>query len=344
LDEPSKGDELFPAVVGYLAENEIYDPDTNDWSVYRSIPDFTWVTLDCFVTFRDKIYHVENVIVEIDPVGWTFLSFGSVPPQYRDPGRCAIAYTDTGAPGILTRNGGFYNLRTNQWSDRKPVPSPFGEDGPVVNAMFPLNNRPAVIGAAACNSLGECTNDEVLVYTEDDDWVIKGRMIEGRRFHEAVPVPKTWCDVFLSSSKTTTEATTESQGTDSTASISTESTTNDTTEKTTATDTTDSTSSDTTESTTTSDTNEGTDITSPSTEDTSPTPNEDSSTGSSSSTISESSPTSDETSDTSTVDSTSPTSTGDEGTPEPDAGSILHLSHAASALALFASLMRYAFF
>ncbi len=203
---------LYSTVVGYLSETEMYNPDNHEWTPYEDIPDRMWMTLDCFIQFRGKIYHVENVVTELDPQDWSFTVLGDTPDDSRDPRKCAGTVIG-GSPGIFTRDGYFFNLRTLDWEQKAPPPD--NCEAPAANAMWSFQGKPTIFGAPYCDAVNNCYYSQIVQYQpEYDEWTLLGDMTKTRRLHEVVEVPNYFCDLLEPATTTTSPDTSPSGKTD----------------------------------------------------------------------------------------------------------------------------------
>ena len=195
---PDRGDfdtsVTYPVILGFQTESEILRD--SGWAPYESIPARDWLSLECFLQFRDKIYHVSDDVIEIDPLTWEFSTLGitPLPNTLASPLKCAGTVID-GDPGLFTRLGNFFNLRSYEWEAYRPPPVVNVAD--VYNAMWGYQGKPTIFGAPECNALDDCLYNKILQYDPDDnDWSIIGTMMDTRRLHEVVEIPKSFCDLI----------------------------------------------------------------------------------------------------------------------------------------------------
>ncbi len=202
--------ELYPVAIGVEHESEIYDPSTKSWSGYESIPDRSWATYDCFIYYRDLIYHIDNgVVSSIDPsVEWQVTVLGTTPDGVsRRPLKCAGTVIN-GFPGIFTAEGDWLNLKTMNWEQYAPIPDNCEANRP--NNLWSFQGKPTVFGAPVCDGLGDCYYSQVIQYqAEIDEWTLLGDMHVPRRSQEVVEVPKSFCDFGFPTTTQTPSTTTD---------------------------------------------------------------------------------------------------------------------------------------
>ncbi len=93
-------DEHVPLVLGQDIQTEIFDPSDDVWTPYRPLLRSDWNAITCLVQYGERVYHIENVVFELDLETWNFDILGEKPDfMPRSPGKCAVA-TIEGTPGM----------------------------------------------------------------------------------------------------------------------------------------------------------------------------------------------------------------------------------------------------
>ncbi len=195
---------LYPTMVGVYEETDMYNPDTNTWSLYESIPDDnTWYSSNCLIQYQNFIYHIGQNVSVIDPTTWSIdEQFAETPEEAREVFRCAGVEIDND-PGIFTKSGLWFNLTAKEWV-QKTAP-PLDPAAPRPNSMWSFQGKPTIFGAAVCAGPDACEYEQVIQYDpEEDDWIDLGTMELPRRFHEVIEVPISFCDLLPDSLETTT--------------------------------------------------------------------------------------------------------------------------------------------
>ena len=194
---PHVGDPTGPrtaVTIGYGAQSEWLEMDTEEWVGYYNLPNANWWGLSCLVQYNNRIYHVKDTVEELNAVTWSVSDLSTPPDRLLRPGTCVMT-TINGNDGIFTRQGYFYDLTDNKWT-RKAFPD-FDPIGDYPNSIFLYQGRPTIFGNTVCDALGECENKEIIQYNADtDSWSKVGDMLQSRTYHTAIPVPRSMCDLL----------------------------------------------------------------------------------------------------------------------------------------------------
>jgi len=198
------GEQVILAAGGNSVNTEYYDETLDEWVPHENLPR-PWTTVNCFVQLSDgALYLIDSQVNRLNVDGWLLdPPLAETPEDAVEISRCA-ATEYQGREGIYVRNGFFFDPSDNSWTQLEEIPTPSSTNRP--NEMWSFRGLPTVFGAPSCGGLNDCTNDEVIQFSPDDnEWRSLGRMRRPRRFHEMVEVPREFCD-FVSPIDTTTEA------------------------------------------------------------------------------------------------------------------------------------------
>ncbi len=137
----------------------------------------------------------DEAVIQLDPSNWIETSLSDIVPD-DDLGHHKCVGTNIGgSPVIFTLKGNIFNLDTNQWEEQVDIPQQTYLSNH--NSMWSYNNRPTIFGAPFVNALNEISYHNIIQYIEEDqEWILLGDMNEPRRFHEAVEVPNSYCDIL----------------------------------------------------------------------------------------------------------------------------------------------------
>ena len=80
----------------------------------------------------------------LNPITWEETDMGMLPPDIRQPGKCAGLTMPDGTPGIFTRYGYWLNLETMLW-EKKAVP-PYQAAKTYPNALYSMWGKPTFFG------------------------------------------------------------------------------------------------------------------------------------------------------------------------------------------------------
>ncbi len=192
--------------IGPSFSTQIYDPDKNEWRYYRLLPETeltSWAAHRCVVQVGTKVYHIDDNLHILDLLDWEIEDYGPVPVGLAGPSRCTSQTIDD-RPGILLKNGFWYDIEGNTWEERAfPPDANFLMDSPPNEYSF--RGKVTIFGNPFCDSEGYCKYQDVVQYDEVDDvWTSIGQMYLQREILDVVEVPVKWCEEILGPSAGTT--------------------------------------------------------------------------------------------------------------------------------------------
>ncbi len=92
------GETLVPMVLGQNSLTEIWNPEDNEWNIYRDLDGYNWASMSCLFQEGDYIYHMRRDIERLDTKTWQVEYLGEVPEFLEQPGKCAYLEAN-GTPG-----------------------------------------------------------------------------------------------------------------------------------------------------------------------------------------------------------------------------------------------------
>ena len=150
----------------------------------------------CLIHYNDRIYNLDEELIELDPNTWTFIEYNNVlPDPMKSPGKC-VGLTIDNVPGILVENGYWLNLETGNHTQLKALPCSSSFCG-CSDPLWTFNDKPTVFGQRQKDGPDSCKTNAVKQYhVENDTWTTIGFMLYSRVSHTIIEVPDTWCDEF----------------------------------------------------------------------------------------------------------------------------------------------------
>ncbi len=233
--------------MGYMAQSEYYDEESESFLPYQSSPGLNWLTVNCLTEFEGEIFNMGRTLEVLDPMEWEVREeLEQVPQPLYSPGRCCGTNIG-GESGIFTRKGFFYNLDQGEFQAVRDTTCrpylntvsnsiefslcihpqvsapPHLPVTQAVNSLYSYGGVPHLFGSPVCTASPDvsCSNSLILAYNPDRDlWDPVGEMLLPRRDHTVIEVPAEFCQRLGLEAPTTTTTTTQDTTTTTTLSTS----------------------------------------------------------------------------------------------------------------------------